>query len=118
MTSKRKRKDELRDLNSLRSRAKAVFVFVTRLCFLGLRFRELENADLANKDLENTDVSQTQKQPLLASVMNLSPLVCLFFFFSRSAFSRSAFSRHPWHSGCCIPSRINVQNKKNHVIPL
>ena len=66
---KRKRKDELRDLNSLRSREKAVFVFVTRLCFLGLclqglRFRDLANADLenadpANKDLENTDVSQT-----------------------------------------------------------
>ena len=54
--------------------------------------RELENADLANKDLENTDVSQTQKQPLLASVINLSPLVRLFFFFSRSAFSRSVFS--------------------------
>ena len=48
---------------------------------------DLENADLANKDLENTDVSQTQKQPLLASVMNSSPLVRLFFFFSRSAFS-------------------------------
>ena len=65
-------------------------------------YTDLENADLANKDLENTDVSQTQKQPLLASVMNLSPLVRLFFFFSRSAFSRSvvcvsrfAFSRHP-----------------------
>ena len=54
---------------------------------------DLENADLANKDLENTDVSQTQKQPLLVSVMNLSPLVRLFFFFSRSAFSRSLFSR-------------------------
>ena len=80
---------------------------MTRLCFLalglqGLRFRalrfrelenaDLENADLANKDLENTDVSQTQKEPLLASVMNLSPLVRLFFFFSRSA-----FSRHPLH---------------------
>ena len=63
-TLKRKRNDELRDFNSLRSRAKAVFVFVTRLCFLGLclqglRFRVLENADPANKDLENTDVSQT-----------------------------------------------------------
>ena len=45
---------------------------------------DLENADLANKDLENTDMSQTQKQPLLASVMNLSPLVRLLFFFSRS----------------------------------
>ena len=130
-TSKRKRKDELRDLNSLRSRAKAVFVFVTRLCFLGLRFRglrfrglrfrelenaDLENADLANKDLENTDVSQTQKQPLLASVMNLSPLVCLFFFFSRAAFSRSAFSRHPWHSGCCILCNISNNNRNKDQI--
>ena len=59
-------------------------MFVIRLYFPGLRFRELENADLAsadlaNKDLENTDVSQTQKQPLLASVINfnLSPLVLL-----------------------------------------
>ena len=33
-------------------------------------------------------MSQAQNQPLLASVMNLSPLVRLFFFFSRSAFSR------------------------------
>ena len=84
-------------------------MFVTRLCFLGLclqglRFRELKNADLknadlANKDLENTDVSQTQKQPLLMSVMNLSPLVRLLFFFSRSGFSRSAFSRHPLQHG-------------------
>ena len=58
------RKDELRDLNSLRSRAKAVFLFVTRLCFLGLClqgliFRVFENADPASKDLENTAVSQT-----------------------------------------------------------
>ena len=62
-TSKRKRKDELRDLNSLRSRAKAVFVFVTRLCFLGLclqglrfrglRFRVLENADLEYPKVDN-----------------------------------------------------------------
>ena len=44
---------------------------------------------LQTKTFENTDVSQIQKQPLLVSVMNLSPLVCLFFFFSRSAFSRS-----------------------------
>ena len=83
---------------------------MTRLCVLGLRFRGLrfrvlknadfENADLENEDLENTDVAQTKKQPLLAIVKNLSPLVRLFFFFSRSACSRSAFSwpvfsRHP-----------------------
>ena len=86
-------------------------MFVTRLCFLGLclqglRFRELktadlENADLANKDLENTDVSQTQKQPLLTSVMNSSPLVRLLFFFLRSAFSRSVvciFETPCWRS--------------------
>ena len=35
-TSKRKRKDELRDLDSLHSRAKAVLVFVPHLCILGL----------------------------------------------------------------------------------
>ena len=41
---------------------------------------DLENADLANKDLKNTDVAQTQKQPLLASVMNLKSLTSSFLF--------------------------------------
>ena len=71
-TSKRKRKDELRDLNSLRSRAKAVFVFVTRLCFLGLclqglRFRGLRFRAFARERI--------------MAAMNLNPLVRLFFFF-------------------------------------
>ena len=71
-TSKRKRKDELRDF-SLHSRARAVFVFVPRLCFLGLclqelrfralRFRVLENADLENADLANKDLKKQIKRP-------------------------------------------------------
>ena len=81
---------------------------------------DLENADLANKDLENTDVSQTQKQPLLASVMNLSPLVRLFFFFWRSAFSRSVVCvfevcvfetpllRSPMQPDDLFQSRLNI----------
>ena len=62
------------------------YLFLRRFfyCLRELENAELENADFANKDLKNTDVAQTQKQPLLASVMNLSPLVRLFLFFSRS----------------------------------
>ena len=54
-TSKRKRKDELRDLYSLRSRAKAVFVFVPRLCFLGLCLQGLRFRGLHFRVLEKAD---------------------------------------------------------------
>ena len=67
---------------------RSVYLFF-RSFLQGLRFRELENADLenpdlANKDLKYTDVAQKLKPPLLASVMNLSPLVRVFFLFLRS----------------------------------
>ena len=73
-TSKRKRRAKLRDLNSLRSRAKAVFVFVPCLWLLFARSGFSRSAFL--------------RSAFSRSVFSRSV-------FSRSAFSRSAFLRHP-----------------------
>ena len=61
-----------------------------RSAFSSSRKRRLRKRRPCKQRQRKHDVVQTQKkQPLLASVLNLSPLVRLFFFFSRSKFSRS-----------------------------